>query len=149
MLHSLKPTFKRFRLVVLFVSCVCFSPSLSPAADGARASTETTKDGVRHVANPAHPIEAPSTFKLNERWRVGGDDETDEVIFGVLNDIATDDDGNVYARSFRPSAADLATMVPVAGQVTAESSSPTGRRRAMRTRSSTCSPRRSSQTTRY
>lgn len=95
MLHSRKSTFKIFRLAVLFMS-ICLLPSPSPAADGAWDGTETTKDGVPHVTNPARPIETPSTFKLNEQWRVGGDDESDDVIFGVLNDIATDGAGNVY-----------------------------------------------------
>jgi hypothetical protein len=96
MLHSLKPTFKRFYLAVLFVSLGCFLPSPSLAVDGTWDGTETTKDGVRHVTNPARPIEKPSTFKLNELWRVGGDDDSDDVIFGVLNDMATDGAGNIY-----------------------------------------------------
>jgi hypothetical protein len=77
----------------LFVTCVFGAAS---AGAGSWEGKEATKDGIRHIANPANPIEAPSTFSPKELWRVGGDDEGDDIIFGVLNDIAVDKNGNVY-----------------------------------------------------
>jgi hypothetical protein len=79
--------------------CACiflFALSVLSSTAGTWQGKEITKDGVIHVQNPATPIEKPSTLKPTERWRVGGDDESDEVIFGVLSGVTVDDDGNVY-----------------------------------------------------
>jgi hypothetical protein len=45
--------------------------------------------------NPADPIEAPSTITPKELWRISGD-EDDEFLFGVLSQIVSDEDGNIY-----------------------------------------------------
>ncbi len=57
--------------------------------------TETTKDGVVHVTSPAAPSGGSTTLSPQEVWRAGGDDDED-VIFGVVREIAVDDAGNVY-----------------------------------------------------
>jgi hypothetical protein len=67
------------------------------AADAANWNgSEETRDGVVHVLNPATPAEAPETITPEEMWRMGGDEDDEEVIFGVLTSIATDAGGNVY-----------------------------------------------------
>jgi hypothetical protein len=57
---------------------------------------EVSKDGVLQVMNPPEPAEAPVTVELTERWRLGGDSEDEDEFFGVIQEIATDADGNVY-----------------------------------------------------
>lgn len=66
----------------------------TPALAGSWAGKETTKDGVVHVSNPAAPSDGAASITPLELWRAGGDDE--DVIFGVVRDIAVDDAGNVY-----------------------------------------------------
>lgn len=67
----------------------------SPVPAGTWTGKETTKEGVVYVANPAAPAEGKATLAPQEMWRAGGDDE--EVIFGVLSDVALDAQGNLYA----------------------------------------------------
>jgi hypothetical protein len=69
----------------------CAAPSLA----GTWTGKETTKDGVVNVTNPAAPSDGRSTITPQELWRAGGDDE--EVIFGVIADVAIDAQGNLYA----------------------------------------------------
>jgi len=54
------------------------------------------EDGVEIVSNPRTPIEDPFTIALRELWRVGGDSQADEEFFGIINQVVTDADGNVY-----------------------------------------------------
>ncbi len=67
----------------------------SPALAGNWTGKETTKEGVVYVSNPATSSEGKSTLAPQELWRAGGDDE--EIIFGVLSDVALDAQGNLYA----------------------------------------------------
>lgn len=66
-----------------------------PSFAGTWAGKEVTKEGVIHVMNPATPSDGPTTLTPREAWRAGGDDEED-VLFGVLNAVDIDDQGNVY-----------------------------------------------------
>jgi len=56
---------------------------------------QKTKDGVPHVMNPATPADDPTSLQLTRRWEVGGDDD-EELFFGVLTRITSDDKGNIY-----------------------------------------------------
>jgi len=62
--------------------------SPSPAAEA------TIIDGVPHVLNSDQPRDGQRTLKLQEAWRVGGDD--DEAFFGLIPRVDTDAEGNVY-----------------------------------------------------
>ncbi|HXV12979.1 MAG TPA: 6-bladed beta-propeller [Candidatus Krumholzibacteria bacterium] len=75
--------------------CIALAGIAVPAAAGNWTGKETPKDGVVHVTNPGAPSDGKSTVTLQELWRAGGDDE--EVIFGVVNDVAVDTQGNLYA----------------------------------------------------
>ncbi len=46
------------------------------------------------IMNPAKAPSGVETIELEEMWRVGGWDE--EVLFGVITSIITDDTGNFY-----------------------------------------------------
>ncbi len=58
--------------------------------------TTRTVDGVEQVMNPADPLEEPVTLVLEESWRLGGDSDSDDEFFGVITQVASDADGNVY-----------------------------------------------------
>jgi hypothetical protein len=81
----------------LFVAAAVFlSVVVGAAAPGlAWEGREEVRDGVTHVLNPATPASAPSVLDLKELWRVGGDEE-EEYLFGVLTQIASDEEGNIY-----------------------------------------------------
>lgn len=65
------------------------------AASAPQGATETMKDGVLHVDNAAEPLQDPTFQTLDALWEVGGDEE-DEFYFGVLTQITSDSEGNVY-----------------------------------------------------
>ncbi len=56
---------------------------------------EVMKDGVLHVVNGAEPAGGRQTLKLEELWKVGGEDD-EETIFGIINKVLIDDDHNIY-----------------------------------------------------
>ncbi len=49
---------------------------------------------VPRIENGATPTQGITTLNLTEKWRVGGDDE--DIIFGVVNRVLTDDQNNIY-----------------------------------------------------
>jgi len=53
-----------------------------------------TVDGVTHVRNGAQPRDGVQELNLEELWRVGGEDE--EIFFGVVTQVESDDAGNIY-----------------------------------------------------
>ena len=59
------------------------------------ARGEIDRDNVLQVRNP---LEAPSarTLTLEKLWKIGGYSESDEELFGVIVDLATDVKGRVY-----------------------------------------------------
>jgi hypothetical protein len=67
-----------------------------PSAAGEWKGQVTDKDGVSTIANPAEPMEAPATIKLQENWRIGGDTDAENEFFGVISRITTDKSGNIY-----------------------------------------------------
>ncbi len=54
-----------------------------------------TVDGVVHVRNSAVPADGIETLRLEELWRVGGDDD-EEILFGLIPKAASDEAGNIY-----------------------------------------------------
>ncbi|MFQ5599102.1 MAG: 6-bladed beta-propeller [Candidatus Krumholzibacteriia bacterium] len=68
----------------------------SPAVAGSWNGQDVQKHGVLYVMNPATGMQPPATIELRELWRLGGDSESDEEFFGVIESIATDAQGNVY-----------------------------------------------------
>jgi hypothetical protein len=58
------------------------------------AGEEVMIDGVIHVRNTAEPPGGVQTLELAEQWRAGGED--DEVFFGVIAQVLTDDRGHIY-----------------------------------------------------
>jgi hypothetical protein len=64
-------------------------------AMGAAASAEEViVDGIPHVRNGAAPAEGTRALRLEELWRVGGDD--DDVLFGAIGQVLMDDAGTIY-----------------------------------------------------
>lgn len=58
--------------------------------------SEENRDGVLHVMNPAQPMLPEVTLKPQELWRIGGDTDAEGEFFGVINQVTTDSDGNIY-----------------------------------------------------
>ncbi len=65
------------------VALALAAPAVAPAADPPV------------VANGAEPADGNITLRLQELWRVGGD-EDDEIFFGVIIQALTDQEGNIY-----------------------------------------------------
>ena len=56
---------------------------------------EVVKDGVLHIVNGAEPANGRQTLQLEELWRVGGEDD-EENVFGIINKVLIDDANNIY-----------------------------------------------------
>ena len=78
------------------VSLLAIVVTCSYASAGNWTGKETTNAGVVQVTNPAAPSDGKSTITPPEAWRAGGDEDED-IIFGVIGDIAVDAQGNWYA----------------------------------------------------
>jgi hypothetical protein len=83
------------RTVLTALSWIVLGLHVATAVAGTWTGKETSQAGVVHVTNPATPSEGKATVTPQELWRAGGDDE--EIIFGVVTDVAVDAQGNLYA----------------------------------------------------
>ena len=54
-----------------------------------------TVDGTTHVKNGSVPAKGVQDLTLTEQWRAGGADD-EEVFFGVITQVESDADGNLY-----------------------------------------------------
>jgi hypothetical protein len=96
-------------LVSLLLPCLLPACLLSGLLFGPVAAEETVewkgervlKDGVVHVMNPAEPMEPPLVYELRELWRLESETEDGEVVFGAIEAIERDDDGNSYFLDFQ------------------------------------------------
>jgi hypothetical protein len=59
------------------------------------AGTERRVDGALHIQNTATPADGKQTLVLEEMWRAGGDDDSDEF-FGLVTRVMSDGDGRIY-----------------------------------------------------
>jgi len=75
---------KMFLMVVLLLTAVV-----------ANAGEVVTVDGVTYVKNGAEPASGVQELNLTEQWRAGGADD-EEVFFGVITQVESDEDGNLY-----------------------------------------------------
>lgn len=74
------------------ISILIFLAAISPSTW--QGSIES-RDAIPHVSNPAHCPAPPARFALEELWRAGGD-EADDLLFGLITDVAVDAEGNSY-----------------------------------------------------
>ncbi len=57
---------------------------------------EEIQNGVLTVFNPAKPINPPAVLKPVPEWRLGGDDDPNETLFGLVTDAQRNADGTSY-----------------------------------------------------
>ncbi|MCK4303327.1 MAG: hypothetical protein KAY24_03735 [Candidatus Eisenbacteria sp.] len=89
----------RPRLLLLYLPLLCFlclAHLLTPAEATEWKGRRIVKDGVLHVMNPAEPMEPPAVYELRELWRLESETEDGDLVFGTVNAIAEDEDGNIY-----------------------------------------------------
>jgi len=63
-------------------------------ADANAAGQE--ENGVPLVRNPIQPPAGDQTIIPREMWRLGGEDDDSETVFGLIEDALVDDEGNTY-----------------------------------------------------
>jgi len=80
-------------LLGIFFAVFSLATTVASAADWQGQVVQ--KAETPHMVNPAQPIEKPQTVSPKQLWTAGGDDE-DNYFFGVLSQITTDDQGNIY-----------------------------------------------------
>ena len=57
---------------------------------------EGYEDGILTIFNPATPVNQPSVVKPEPQWRIGGDDDPAETLFGLITDAQRRPDGTTY-----------------------------------------------------
>ncbi len=67
----------------------------APAGGGQEKDIEKQIDGVLHVQNRGSPAQGIETWRLEELWRAGGEDDAD-VFFGLIGQVRSDQEGNIY-----------------------------------------------------
>jgi hypothetical protein len=82
------------RVLSLFL-VICCVPWTSLAAPGWQGVIGV-EDNLPLVSNPGHPISGDETITPKELWRLGGEDEEQDVIFGLIGDALVDDQDNTY-----------------------------------------------------
>jgi len=70
---------------------ILFALSIQPATAG----EEVTIEGVPHIKNGSTPSQGMQTLKLEEAWRIGGDDE-EGLLLALVSEVCGDENGNVY-----------------------------------------------------
>ncbi len=80
-------------LAFLFWALVLVPP---PAHTSEWKGTREIRDGVVYVSNPAEPMNGTVEYELRELWRLESETADGEVVFGVVEDVAEDPEGNVY-----------------------------------------------------
>ena len=81
-------TMKKWGNTLLMVSLVVLM------AVPAMAGKEVQTDGVKHIMNSAAPEKGNRVVKLQEEWRVGGEDGED--FFGMISQVRIGEDGLIY-----------------------------------------------------
>lgn len=77
-----------------FFALAALGLALLALAIAAPAGAQTAP-GVPHVKNGATPKAGVETLQLKELWRRGGEDD-EEILFGIISDVAVGPDGNIY-----------------------------------------------------
>lgn len=82
----------RVAVVLAFVLLDASSVSAGPW----KGKETTDENGVLQVMNPSQAIEKATTVDLDELWRLGGDSEDEDEFFGIIAQIRTGPDENIY-----------------------------------------------------
>ncbi|MDH3197815.1 MAG: 6-bladed beta-propeller [Candidatus Krumholzibacteria bacterium] len=84
-----------FRSKATALACTPLLVLATAAAAGDGEAKVTSRDGVRHVLNPAIPAEPAETFDPRALWQAGGEDD-EAVFFGLIVSIDADPSGHTY-----------------------------------------------------
>ena len=69
--------------------------SVAPAAPVWQGH-EGAEDGILTIYNPAEPVSAAVTVQPKAQWRIGGEDDPAETLFGLVTDARRKPDGTTY-----------------------------------------------------
>lgn len=84
-----------FYSIISIITLLLVTGMADFATAGSWQGQEVAEDGVPHMKNPSTPTDGATSLRLTERWQVGGEDD-DELIFGVITQITSDDKGHIY-----------------------------------------------------
>jgi hypothetical protein len=90
-----RATFQTSLWVAAVLAIVAFAAT--GASAGPWKGQETTdENSVLQMMNPGQGMETSTTIELDELWRLGGDSENEDEFFGIIAQITSDPDGNIY-----------------------------------------------------
>lgn len=84
--------YRRFLLTPTLLRSCCLIGGLVLAAAGTPALPATT---VSELENPPEPLNGNRVLQLEELWRIGGEDD-EENLLGVVDMVLADDQDNIY-----------------------------------------------------
>ncbi len=83
-------------LLSLGLLAATFFFSVPVQAGSWSGTVEKDEAGIEHVMNPATPIDGSTTLQPKELWRIGGETDDEDEIFGIISRARVDQDGNLY-----------------------------------------------------
>ncbi len=86
-----KMKFQQWVLVLLF-ALITLSSSAAPSWNGSTG----TENGWPLVSNPSQSMQGDETITAEELWRLGDEDDEQEIVFGLIGDGIVDDLENAY-----------------------------------------------------
>jgi len=90
----MRPTFGY--LLFLGALLLASASPLLAEEEGSWQGSEETVDGVLHVENPSIPVEGEVDLSLEKLFSLGGESEDDDELFGLVQNILLDQQGNTY-----------------------------------------------------
>ncbi len=78
--------------MILLLTFITISSGAAPSWNG----TTGTENGWPLVSNPGQPMQGDEIIIAEEVWRLGGDDDPQETVFGLIGDGLVDEQENTY-----------------------------------------------------
>jgi hypothetical protein len=82
--------FRKLLTLILLVSMT------TCAWAGSWQGREVIEDGIKHVINPDQPLDGSKVVKAQELWRLGGESDAEEEMFGRVESALMDRQNNLY-----------------------------------------------------
>jgi len=83
------------RTAALLILAIVAATS-APSGAAVWSGTTTVEDGVTIINNPADPMADEVVVATEELWRIGGEDDEEGLLLGLITDVVVDEAGLAY-----------------------------------------------------
>jgi len=88
------PPLRRTARVVMTIGIIL--TAMTALAAPTWQGREDYEEGILTIYNPSEPLNEPSVITPEPQWRIGGDDDEAETLFGLITDAQRKPDGTTY-----------------------------------------------------